>query len=158
MTTLSALPQRTRDETGMTLEAETMDLADGRTVPDECVAALDRLNAEWPGAVLPAARGAAVAAALGGQPLDPTRVRKALEAVIERQDYDLHKAILSDEETGEDAYPAVVEQFMAAYACAGRCSSCEGRGSGGPASGAETNGRCADCRATGHGGPCDVMS
>jgi hypothetical protein len=47
--------------------------------------------------------------------LDPDRVRKALEVVFVNQDYDLHKAILSDEMTGEDTYPAVVALFISAY-------------------------------------------
>ena len=33
----------------------------------------------------------------------------------------------------------------------GPCTSCDGTGSGGPASGPETNGRCWDCRGTGEG-------
>lgn len=42
--------------------------------------------------------------------------------------------------------------------CAGCCSSCDGRGMGGPASGPETNGRCADCYGKGHDGPCGAAS
>lgn len=56
---------------------------------------------------------------MSAQPLDPARVRTALEAVIETQDYDLHKAISCDEETELDTYPAVVEQFMRSYGEAG---------------------------------------
>jgi hypothetical protein len=40
----------------------------------------------------------------------------------------------------------------------GCCTSCDGLGVGGPASGPETNGRCADCRGLGccHDGPCNT--
>jgi hypothetical protein len=42
--------------------------------------------------------------------------------------------------------------------CAGCCTSCGGRGVGGPASGPETNGRCSDCYGSGHDGPCGATS
>lgn len=41
-----------------------MDLANGKTVPDECVKALDELDKIWPGASFPRARGAIVSAVL----------------------------------------------------------------------------------------------
>lgn len=39
------------------------------------------------------------------------RYEKGLRAVIAKEDYDLHKAIACNEETGEDGYPALAEQF-----------------------------------------------
>lgn len=42
-------------------------------------------------------------------------VRAGLEAVLSEQDYDLHKAIKANEETGEDDYPKVVDAFAHAY-------------------------------------------
>ena len=47
--------------------------------------------------------------------LDPTRVRAALERVLSEADYDLHKAYLCDEETGEDDYPGLVDLFIRQY-------------------------------------------
>lgn len=47
--------------------------------------------------------------------LDPRRVRAALEFVITGLDYDLHKSIECDEETGEDTYPVFVDNFIDAY-------------------------------------------
>jgi hypothetical protein len=43
---------------------ETIELADGRTVPAAAVGALDELERAWPGATLPQARPAIVAAVL----------------------------------------------------------------------------------------------
>lgn len=39
-------------------------------------------------------------------------IEAALRALLADLDYDLHKAIESDEETGEDGYPAVAEQMF----------------------------------------------
>lgn len=47
--------------------------------------------------------------------LDPQRVEKALRELISRVDYDTHKYIECDEETGEDGYPDLVEDFIAYY-------------------------------------------
>ncbi|MFC5268497.1 hypothetical protein ACFPJ1_40865 [Kribbella qitaiheensis] len=47
--------------------------------------------------------------------LDRAAVDKALRKVISFADYDLHKGIECDEETGEDTYAEHVERFMAAY-------------------------------------------
>jgi hypothetical protein len=52
-----------------------MNLADGRTVPDECVHALDELELRWPGATMKQARGAIVAAVL--EALAESRKRSA---------------------------------------------------------------------------------
>lgn len=59
-----------------------MDLADGRTVPDECVKALDELELRWPGATLKGARGVIVAAVLKTYEelgLEPTRWWRVLD-------------------------------------------------------------------------------
>jgi hypothetical protein len=47
--------------------------------------------------------------------LDPECVDRALRAVIADLDYDLHKALERDEETGEDTYHETVAGFIAAY-------------------------------------------
>jgi hypothetical protein len=47
--------------------------------------------------------------------LDPEKVDKALRHVIGYLDYDLHKALECDEETGEDAYHEEVVRFIEAY-------------------------------------------
>lgn len=47
--------------------------------------------------------------------LDPKRVDAALRATINDLDYDLHKSIECDEETGEDSYPILVEGFINDY-------------------------------------------
>lgn len=39
------------------------------------------------------------------------RYEQALRAIITQEDYDLHKGIERHEETGEDGYPALAEQF-----------------------------------------------
>lgn len=44
--------------------SELIDLADGRSVPTAAVAALDELERSWPGATLPQARPAIVAAVM----------------------------------------------------------------------------------------------
>lgn len=41
-----------------------MELSDGRTVPDECIRALEELEERWPGSSFPGARGAISAAVL----------------------------------------------------------------------------------------------
>jgi hypothetical protein len=47
--------------------------------------------------------------------LDPERVDRALRIVIADLDYDLHKSLKRDPETGEDTYHASVAAFIAAY-------------------------------------------
>lgn len=47
--------------------------------------------------------------------LDPEAVGAALRKVIEFADYDLHKQIECDEETGEDTYAEHVERFIRHY-------------------------------------------
>lgn len=42
-------------------------------------------------------------------------VQEALEWTISHLDYDLHKALLEDEETGENTYPEVVTLFLTKY-------------------------------------------
>lgn len=54
---------------------------------------------------VPAARGE----------LDRSAADKALRKVIEFADYDLHKGIEHDEETGEDSYAEHVDRFIAEY-------------------------------------------
>lgn len=49
------------------------------------------------------------------QPLDPQRVDRALRNVIEHLDYDQHKYLECDEETGEDIYHEWVDRFIDAY-------------------------------------------
>lgn len=51
----------------------------------------------------------------------PTRAQyeKALRAIFAQEDYDLHKGIERDEETGEDGYPKLAEQFEQLVAEAG---------------------------------------
>lgn len=51
----------------------------------------------------------------GAGRLDAARVERALRKVIAHLDYDLHKGLESDEETGEDTYGEVVARFVAAY-------------------------------------------
>lgn len=50
--------------------------------------------------------------------LDPERVDRALRAVIADLDYDLHKGLEEDEETGEDTYHETVAAFVKAYQAA----------------------------------------
>lgn len=50
--------------------------------------------------------------------LDPGRVDAALRHVISNLDYDIHKALERNEETGEDTYHEIVEQFTVAYSVA----------------------------------------
>jgi len=47
--------------------------------------------------------------------LDPVRVQHALRKLITDLDYDLHKQIECDEETGDDSYPILVEGFINDY-------------------------------------------
>lgn len=47
--------------------------------------------------------------------LDPKRVDAALRSLISDLDYDLHKEIECDEETGDDSYPILVEGFINDY-------------------------------------------
>jgi len=47
--------------------------------------------------------------------LDPTKVERALRSLISDIDYDLHKNIECDEETGDDSYPILVEGFINDY-------------------------------------------
>lgn len=47
--------------------------------------------------------------------LDPERVEAALRELIAHVDYDTHKYIECDEETGEDRYPELVEDFIQYY-------------------------------------------
>lgn len=47
--------------------------------------------------------------------LNPDRVESALRDLISYVDYDLHKQLESDEETGEDIYPELVQQFIDSY-------------------------------------------
>jgi hypothetical protein len=42
-------------------------------------------------------------------------VDAALRKVIEHLDYDLHKQLESDEETGEDTYAEHVDRFLVSY-------------------------------------------
>jgi hypothetical protein len=49
------------------------------------------------------------------EPLDPKAVDYALRKVISLLDYDLHKSLEHDEETGEDTYGEEVATFTAAY-------------------------------------------
>jgi hypothetical protein len=39
----------------------------------------------------------------------------ALKQVISDLDYDLHKNLEEDEETGNDGYPELLEEFLEAY-------------------------------------------
>jgi hypothetical protein len=52
---------------------------------------------------------------MAGTNIDPERVDRALRNIIARLDYDLHKGIERDEETGEDTYHEVVADFVKAY-------------------------------------------
>lgn len=47
--------------------------------------------------------------------LNPEAVDAALRQVIAHADYDLHKAIERDEETGEDTYAEHVDRFIKEY-------------------------------------------
>lgn len=47
--------------------------------------------------------------------LDPAKVDHALRELISRVDYDTHKYIECDEETEEDNYPGLVEDFIRYY-------------------------------------------
>ena len=42
-------------------------------------------------------------------------VEAALRSLIAQLDYDLHKSLECDEETGENRYPEHAETFIAAY-------------------------------------------
>lgn len=53
---------------------------------------------------------------------------------------------------------SVLAMITRAATCVGCCPSCDGRGTGGPASAPETNGRCADCCGEGHDGICEATS
>ena len=50
--------------------------------------------------------------------LDGKAVETALRDLISDLDYDLHKQLESDEETGEDAYPPLADAFRYFYAVA----------------------------------------
>ena len=47
--------------------------------------------------------------------LDPELVEVALRAVIIEEDYDMHKYLECDEESGENRYPELVDTFIWAY-------------------------------------------
>lgn len=47
--------------------------------------------------------------------LNRAAVESALRNLLAHLDYDLHKSIERDEETGEDTYPGVVDDFIAVY-------------------------------------------
>ena len=47
--------------------------------------------------------------------VDAGAVESALRHVISDIDYDIHKSIEADEETGEDGYPELTEQFIDHY-------------------------------------------
>jgi hypothetical protein len=47
--------------------------------------------------------------------LDPQRVAAALLSIISEIDYDLHKEIECDGETGEDHYPFLAKWFIRLY-------------------------------------------
>ena len=47
--------------------------------------------------------------------LSPEYVQEALSRIIADLDYDLHKQINEDEETGEDRYPELAADFIAEY-------------------------------------------
>jgi hypothetical protein len=49
------------------------------------------------------------------EPLSPAAVDAALRTVIEFLDYDLHKSLECDEETGQDTYAEHVQRFMTTY-------------------------------------------
>ena len=51
----------------------------------------------------------------GLPPLDRKAVDAALRTVMTWVDYDLHKSLERDEETGQDTYGGHVDRFMAAY-------------------------------------------
>lgn len=47
--------------------------------------------------------------------LDVERVESALKSVVAHLDYDLHKNLLADEETGENSYPELTQNFIDLY-------------------------------------------
>lgn len=47
--------------------------------------------------------------------LNPEHVEEALSRLIADLDYDTHKYLLCDEETGEDRYPELAADFIAEY-------------------------------------------
>lgn len=47
--------------------------------------------------------------------IDANAVETALREVINDLDYDLHKNIECDEETGDDTYPDIANNFIRAY-------------------------------------------
>lgn len=47
--------------------------------------------------------------------LDPFKVDQALRLIISDLDYDLHKNLENDEETGVDVYPAIASVFIRHY-------------------------------------------
>lgn len=55
-----------------------------------------------------------------GKKLRRKQVEKALMHVISHIDYDQHKQLLSDEETGENTYGEWVDEFINAYNAAAR--------------------------------------
>ena len=55
------------------------------------------------------------APALAAPTLDAGRVDAALRAAISGLDYDLHKNVEADEETGQDGYPTLVAAFIRDY-------------------------------------------
>ncbi|KQO98337.1 hypothetical protein [Leifsonia sp. Leaf264] len=54
----------------------------------------------------------------GPAPIDRARAEKALRRTIAELDYDIHKSLESDEETGEDTYADWVDVFIDAYEAA----------------------------------------
>jgi hypothetical protein len=42
-------------------------------------------------------------------------VESALRSIVADLDYDLHKQVEEDEETGEDHYPALAREFIRLY-------------------------------------------
>ncbi len=50
--------------------------------------------------------------------LNKHAVRSALEDCMCSLDYDLHKSIECDEETGEDGYPELTDYFITCYQAA----------------------------------------
>jgi hypothetical protein len=47
--------------------------------------------------------------------LNSGRVERALRSLISDLDYDIHKSLESDEETGLDSYPDLTAEFISFY-------------------------------------------
>lgn len=73
------------------MDDNTIDLADGRSVPASAVAALDELERRWPGATLPQARPAIVAAVRAA--LDDYRYGDGYRSGVCDAQIELHKAL-----------------------------------------------------------------